>query len=135
MSKESSKPSYLSLIEQVLQKDSKEIKKGTIATIPEQNQLDVSKISLDESKASDLMSQCFGVKSEVRPKHKISPPQKIKESDLETKLQIFVTKFSQMLIEGKELINEMTTCGMIGTAQAPTHNKIKKKKKRFNVKI
>lgn len=86
------------------------VTKAKIKPIVESKGPDISKIVVEESFVNKITGK------------KRSPEELIKE-------------FESLLIKGKELINEMTSCGMIGTTQAPTQPtavkpKIKKKKKK-----
>lgn len=127
---------FADLAESIILEEVKDVKAGKKLQLnsaePEPGQIDISKINLDEHFSSKIVNQCFGGKEEPKPKVVKSNNLKTKKGDdLQIRMQEFVVKFGEMLNEGKLLINEMTTCGMIGVNQGGPIKKKKKLKKKF----
>lgn len=93
----------------------------SVESLPPQSQLDIRNIEVPD----DFVTTIVEGKSPA-PVKKVQP--KITETKVDHKE--LITKFMALLEEGKKLINEMTTCGMIGTTSAPVKpvKKMKKKK-------
>lgn len=99
---------------------------------------DISHIEVTEKDMGDIMARSFGVpivqkkESVVESKSTITP-KKANKSPEE-----LLKEFSEVLIKGKQLIVEMTSCGMLGTNMAdprPGKTVIGKKKKKKKVSL
>lgn len=90
----------------------------------EKDQVDISNIVLSEDITNDILAESFGIKNTVsKPKVKSLREEKRKLKE----------EFSAILIKLKEIIEEMTTVGMIGVNMAGPQKAKKKKRKKKNV--
>lgn len=86
---------------------------------------DVRNIKVSEDQVAKIIAESFGSKPEVQEE-----PEVTNESADEkvTKLNDLVQKLAKLVVEAKGIIQEMTTCGMLGTNQKFVLNDKKKKK-------
>lgn len=90
---------------------------------------DIKHVPINESIVADLVKD-LNEEDELIPTPKSTPkivekPKQVEpvKVSLEEKAQSLVTQFSKLLIEANKIIQEMTSCGMIGTKQAKPLNK------------
>ena len=108
----------------------KDLKKKGIEQISEQVEpgKDLSKVQLSDNTYNLIMEQSFGIKSEKKPQPvqetKVSTPveQAVKVNKTPDQL---LAEFTDIVVKARALLQEMTTCGMIGVGPG----KVKKKKK------
>lgn len=71
---------------------------------------DIKEVKVDDDFSSMILESSFGIK-QTKPKPKVVETKKAPKRDLDS----LVTEFFQVVSKAKSLIQEMTTCGMIGT--------------------
>jgi hypothetical protein len=121
----------MSLIEQNKDEYKKSVSNGLpVSVAPEPNAPDFSKIQVDEATVVDIFARSFGIKKKAvarpvqeskRVEERIKPKTKSPEQ--------LIAEFEQVLTQAKGLIQEMTSCGMIGVNMAGPAKKKKLKKK------
>jgi hypothetical protein len=119
----------MSLIEQ----NKNEYKKSTsnglpVSVTPDPKAPDFSKIHVDEETVTDIFAKSFGIKRKPVSKklHESRREQPRKQTKSPEQL---IAEFEQVLTQAKGLIQEMTSCGMIGVNMAGPAKKKKLKKK------
>lgn len=119
-----------------------EYKEDAEAGVPNSNGLkapdgtpDITKIKVPQELVEALIEgkSTYNVNEGCTPKKKVVPKRK-KSVPQNRDLQEWVNKFSLLLREGQEILQEMTTVGAIGVNMAGTEDKPKKKKKRVSLK-
>jgi len=120
----------MSLIEQNKDEYKRSTANGLPVSIPTPDGPDLSKIQVDEATVTDIFARSFGIKKKAvarpvqeskRVEERIKPKTKSPEQ--------LIAEFEQVLVQARGLIQEMTTCGMIGVNMAGPGKKKKKKKK------
>ena len=86
------------------------------------NGLDVKNIKLPDSYVESILqfsakAGAVGIREAVEPVIEEQEVQEINESLIESKVTDLVAKLGSLLKEAKVVIEEMTSCGMIGTNQ------------------
>lgn len=77
---------------------------------------DLSKIKLPDNFTNMIMESSF---NEVSPKKVIKETKQVSINETVNKL---MTEFNTLLTRAKQVIDELTSCGMIGTNTAPKKN-------------
>ena len=103
-------------------------KEGSTAFTPsnqgEKHQIDISKVSLSDEETNNILAESFGFEA-LEDAPKVNP---LREEKRRLKQE-----FTATLAKLKELIESMTSVGMIGVNMAgPKKTKPKKKKKKHN---
>jgi hypothetical protein len=121
----------LSLIEKNKDEYKRSVSNGLPVSVPIPDGPDYSNIKVDEDTVTDIFAKSFGLK-----KKPVSKP--IKESRIiQTKKsvrspEVLIAEFEEVLSQARYLIQEMTTCGMIGVNMSgPTKKKKLKKKWKY----
>jgi hypothetical protein len=124
----------MSLIEQNKDEYKKSVSNGLpVSVAPEPNAPDFSKIQVDEATVVDIFARSFGIKK----KNVAKPIQESKKIVQKPKPSVkspeqLIAEFEQVLVQARGLIQEMTSCGMIGVNMAgPTKKKKIKKKWKY----
>ena len=106
--------------------------------LPDSKDLDVRDIEVPDDFVALAEATITGkeIAQNVSKKPKVSVEVPIKEISGHEKIQQLITSLKALLSEAKQVIEEMTTCGMIGVNMGgpglkPKDKKIKKKKKSF----
>jgi len=116
----------------LIQKNKDEYKHGVsnglpVAT-PRSDGPDYSNIKVDEDTVTDIFARSFGIKKKAVSKsikeYRREQPRKQSKSP-----EQLIAEFEQVLSQAKGLIQEMTSCGMIGVNMAGPAKKKKIKKK------
>ena len=120
----------LSLIEKNKDEYKRSTSNGLPVSVPTPDGPDLSKIQVDEATVTDIFAKSFGIKKKVVAKP-IQESKKIVEKTKPTSKspEQLIAEFEQVLTQAKSLIQEMTTCGMIGVNMAGSAKKKKLKKK------
>lgn len=120
----------MSLIQKNKDEYKKSVSNGLPVTVtPEPNALDISKVNVDESTITEIFEKSFGIKKFVNKKPIKKVHQVIENKKSPEQL---VAEFEQVLVEARHIIQEMTSCGMLGVNLAgPTKRKKIKKKWKF----
>ena len=90
---------------------------------------DLSKIKTDDKFINSILEHSFGVIPEVK-KEKIEPIKETKKTP-----EDYTKELMNLIKQAQNLINEMTSCGNIGTATVEPKQPIKKKKNKLIDKI
>lgn len=91
---------------------------------------DLSKIEIDEATVTDIFAKSFGIKKKVVAKPIQESKRVVEKTMPERKSpEQLIAEFEQVLTKAKGLIQEMTSCGMIGVNMAGSAKKKKLKKK------
>lgn len=121
----------LSLIEKNKDEYKRSVSNGLPVSVPIPDGPDYSNIKVDEDTVTDIFAKSFGLK-----KKPVSKP--IKEFRvIQTKKsvrspEVLIAEFEEVLSQARYLIQEMTTCGMVGVNMAgPTKKKKLKKKWKY----
>jgi hypothetical protein len=121
----------MSLIERNKDEYKKSVSNGLpVSVAPEPNAPDFSKIQVDEATVVDIFARSFGIKKKTVAKP-IQESKKIVQkpkSSMKSPEQL-IAEFEQVLVQARGLIQEMTSCGMIGVNMAGAAKKKKIKKK------
>lgn len=119
----------------LIQKNKDEYKRSVsnglpVSVTPDPTAPDFSKIHVDEATVTDIFAKSFGIKKKVVAKP-IQESKKIieKKKPASKSPEQLIAEFEQVLTQAKSLIQEMTTCGMIGVNMAGPAKKKKLKKK------
>jgi len=97
-------------------------------TLKEFNSLPESPDISDVEVPMDFVNSITGVKSSLKPLTETTN----KQTNLEDKAKNIISQLSNLLTEAKEVINEMTTVGMIGVNMAGPQKPVKKKVRKKN---
>ncbi|MFA6315680.1 MAG: hypothetical protein WC648_04935 [Candidatus Paceibacterota bacterium] len=82
---------------------------------------DIRSVSMDNNYSNAILEQAFGIKTN-KPTKKVESKQPVAKKSLND----LVEEFAKVVSRAKELIQEMTTCGMIGVGKVkPLGNKKK----------
>lgn len=118
----------LSLIENNKDEYKQSTTNGLPVSVPMPDGPDYSNIKVDEDTVTDIFAKSFGIKKKPVSKpikeSRIVQPKKTTRSP-----EILIAEFEQVLSQARHLIQEMTTCGMIGVNMAGSTKKKKLKKK------
>lgn len=124
----------LSLIEKNKDEYKRSVSNGLpVSVTPDPRAPDFSKIQVDEATVTDIFAKSFGIKKKVVAKP-IQESKRIIEKPKPTNKspEQLIAEFEQVLTQARSLIQEMTTCGMIGVNMAgPAKKKLKKKKWKY----
>jgi hypothetical protein len=116
------------IAESILKSESKQ---GKLVSTPQgiirPNAPDISKVTVPHSYTNTILEHSFGEKTTK----KVSPV--VRESNQTVNPEVYVKKLMHLIQEAKNLIDEMTTCGSIGTNMGGTP-KVKAKKKKITRK-
>ena len=120
----------LSLIEKNKDEYKRRTANGLPVSIPTPDGPDLSKIQVDEATVTDIFAKSFGIKKKTVAKP-LQESKKIveKASPVKKSPEQLIAEFEQVLTQARSLIQEMTTCGMIGVNMAGPAKKKKLKKK------
>jgi hypothetical protein len=120
----------LSLIEKNKDEYKRSTANGLPVSIPTPDGPDLSKIQVDEATVTDIFAKSFGIKKKTVAKP-LQESKKIveKASPVKKSPEQLIAEFEQVLTQARSLIQEMTTCGMIGVNMAGPAKKKKLKKK------
>jgi hypothetical protein len=120
----------MSLIEQNKDEYKRSTANGLPVSVPTPEGPDFSKIQVDEATVTDIFARSFGIKKKAVAKP-IQESKKIVEKTKPTRKspEQLIAEFEQVLTQARSLIQEMTTCGMIGVNMAGPAKKKKLKKK------
>lgn len=119
-------------------KKGKTVKQLVLENIPakaDPGSPDLTKVNVSEDKMDQILKESFGVQASVQketPKIQESVPSK----NNERKPEDILKEFAEVVAKGKQLIHEMTTCGMLGVnlgQPRPGAIKTGKKKKKRKV--
>ena len=118
----------LSLIEKNKDEYKRSVSNGLPVATPEPQGPDLTKIQVDEETVTDIFAKSFGIKRKPVSKklHESRREEPKKQSKSPEQL---IAEFEQVLTQAKGLIQEMTSCGMIGVNMAGPAKKKKLKKK------
>jgi hypothetical protein len=118
----------MSLIEQNKNEYKRSTSNGLPVSIPTPDGPDLSKIQVDEATVTDIFARSFGIKKKAvaRP---VQESKRVEERTKTKSPEQLITEFEQVLVQARGLIQEMTSCGMIGVNMAGPGKKKKKKKK------
>jgi hypothetical protein len=125
----------MSLIEQNKDEYKKSVSNGLpVSVTPDPYAPDLSKIRVDEDTVTDIFAKSFGIKKkavEKKPVVEKRVPARVVKENKKSPEQL-IAEFEQVLIQARGLIQEMTTCGMLGVNMAgPTKKKKLKKKWKY----
>ena len=98
-------------------------------TLKEFNNLPESPDISDVEVPMDFVNSITGVKSPPKAREALIETA-TRKTNLEDKAKNIISQLSNLLTEAKEVINEMTTCGMISVNMAGPGHKHKKKSKK-----
>ena len=120
----------MSLIEQNKNEYKKSVSNGLPVSMPTPEGPDLSKIQVDEATVTDIFAKSFGIKKKAVATP-VQESKKIVEKTKPTRKspEQLIAEFEQVLTQARSLIQEMTTCGMIGVNMAGPAKKKKLKKK------
>lgn len=118
--------------EKVNKKTGKTLTKDSMGGIVEVTAPDVSKIEADLKYRDKVLEQAFGIavkpRSEGPTKEVVKHIIKEETKKVETNPQEYVVRLLSLIKEAKQLVDEMTACGMIGVNMAGPGIKKKEKK-------
>lgn len=117
----------LSLIEKNKDEYKKSVSNGLPVSVPTPDGPDYSNIKVDEATVTDIFAKSFGLKKKT-----VSKPireSRVLESKKTKSPKELVAEFEQVLVQARQIIQEMTTCGMLGVNMAGPVKKKKIKKK------
>lgn len=119
----------LSLIEKNKDEYKHGISNGLPVATPRPDGPDYSNIRVDEDTVTDIFARSFGIKKKavskpIRESRMLEPKKKPKKSP-----EQLIAEFEVVLSQARSLIQEMTSCGMIGVNMAGPVKKKKIKKK------
>ena len=121
----------LSLIEKNKDEYKRSVSNGLPVSVPTPDGPDYSNIKVDEATVTDIFAKSFGLKKKtvskpIRESRVLEPKKKTKSPEE------LVAEFEEVLIQARQIIQEMTTCGMLGVNMAgPTKKKKLKKKWKY----
>lgn len=103
----------------------------TKPVIPGASGPDLSKVKLPDNAMDLILEQSFGLKVEkkAKPVQEAKAPAPVEKTKTRTPDQI-VAEFTEIVVKARALLQEMTTCGLLGTSQTPK-KKIKAQKATF----
>jgi hypothetical protein len=118
----------MSLIEQNKNEYKRSTSNGLPVSIPTPDGPDLSKIQVDEATVTDIFARSFGIKKKAvaRP---VQESKRVEERTKTKSPEQLIAEFEQVLVQARGLIQEMTSCGMIGVNMAGAAKKKKIKKK------
>jgi hypothetical protein len=125
----------MSLIEQNKDEYKKSVSNGLpVSVAPDPHAPDFSKIRVDEDTVTDIFAKSFGIKKKAVEKKPVVEKRvqaRVVKENKKSPEQL-IAEFEQVLIQARGLIQEMTTCGMLGVNMAgPTKKKKLKKKWKY----
>lgn len=123
----------MSLIQKNKDEYKRSVSNGLPVSTPIPEGPDLSKIQVDEATVTDIFAKSFGIKKKVVAKP-IQESKRLVEKPRPTSKspEQLIAEFEQVLTQARSLIQEMTTCGMIGVNMAgPTKKKKLKKKWKY----